>query len=131
MPRQTSDELTYESLSADLVANIPELEPDYRKLRAWWGDEAPGPHIVFGDILNPYIDRLVRTGDEAAAIRVFSYLEGLSHNSDPHIRDVVVATVCEYIASDPSLVAGTRGFMGESTRQSLKAVMEWKSHAGQ
>jgi hypothetical protein len=130
MTQRTSHELTYESLSADLLSNIPELEPEYRELTAWWGAEAPGQHIVFGDILNPYIDRLVTTSDSAALTRVFSYLETLSRCDDSRIRDVVIATVCEYIASEPRLVMGTRSFMGITTRRSLKALMGWKPSAG-
>jgi len=51
--------LTYDNLSEKLVEAVPEIKEQYAQELRWWGDETPGQHVIYGDLLNPYIVSLL------------------------------------------------------------------------
>lgn len=53
----------------DSPARAPEA---YGAELQWWRGESPEPHVVCGDVLNPYIQRRVETDDEGTLRRVFA-----------------------------------------------------------
>ena len=94
----------------------------YEALLRDWGGELPGPHVVFGDVLNPYLIRLLsasESADQHAAVlrRIFALLERMARHDDVLVQEVVVATVCERVGSDPAALAAGRRYMGEATRR--------------
>jgi len=107
--------VTYENAADKLVESLPELNESYQAELKWWGTDRPGPHIIYGDILNPYIDRLLQAGEEAGLRRVFAFLEALSQNEDKRVQELVAVTVCEYLGNDPKKLQAARQFMGPAT----------------
>lgn len=112
----------FDSLDRLLVDAVPELKAQHDGLLREWGTEAPGPHVVFGDVLNPYLLELLAT-EASAAIhasalrRVFAFLERLARDGDDPVRAVVAATVCERLGDNPVTLALGRRFMGPATRR--------------
>lgn len=80
MVKEPSNIVTYGNVCEMLVECMPELKEAFEAELRWWGSERPGPHVVYGDILNPYLDALLQSGDEAALRRVFDFLEVLSRS---------------------------------------------------
>ncbi len=85
-----------------------------------------GPHVVYGDVLNPYLSHLLARGtsdNDATLRRVFGFLEEMLAHPDPEYGEVVRTTVGEHLESDPDLLARARVFMGpvlaEATRDSV------------
>ena len=79
-----------------MIEEIPEFEDAYRKSLDWWGEKTPGPHIVYGDVLTPYIIRVLESGDDPVAIsKAFELLEALIADEDVHLQDVAVVAVLE------------------------------------
>lgn len=112
----------YEKLPHYLVDAVPEIAERYRTLRRAWGDETPGPHVVFGDVLNPYLLGLLTTRDlsverEALLRRIFSFLEELARADDDRVQEVVSTTVAERLGTDPEALAFGRRYMGPATRR--------------
>src|SRR5688572_4988915 len=105
----------YDEASDQLVEHIPELKQAYESELRWWKDERPGPHVIYGDILNPYIDRLLEVGDSDALRRVFSFLELLSTSEDVRVQEIVAVTVCEYLGGFPERLRLAKQFMGPAT----------------
>ena len=113
---------TYDRLDRQLVSAMPELADRYDALLRAWGDEAPGPHVVFGDVLNPFLLGLLASEESAAPHattlrRVFAFLERLAQDGDPRVQEIVWATVCERLGDDPDVLARGRRYMGEATRR--------------
>lgn len=115
------DGLTYETLTRTLVDAVPELGDRFETLRREWVGETPGPHVVYGDLLNPYLLQLLASPDatteEVASLhRIFAFLERLARDDDPRIQEVVSTTVIERLGSDRALLNIGRRYMGEFTR---------------
>ena len=115
MAHEPSTSITYENVLEKLVEYVPEVKEAYEAELKWWGAERPGPHVVYGDVLNPYIDRLLQAGDQTALRRVFSLLEVLSSSEDVRVQEVVAVTVCEHLGSDQQKLAQAKRFMGRAT----------------
>jgi len=107
--------VTYENAADKLVESLPELKESYQAELEWWGTDRPGPHIIYGDILNPYIDRLLQAGGETGLRRVFAFLEALSQNEDARVQELVAVTVCEYLGNAPKKLQMAKRFMGPAT----------------
>jgi hypothetical protein len=105
----------YEDVSDKLMEHVPELREAYEAELKWWGNDQPGPHVVYGDVLNPYIDRLLQSGDQAALRRVFAFLEILSCCEDQRVQELVAVTVCEHLGDDEERLRDARRFMGPAT----------------
>jgi hypothetical protein len=119
--------ITFETVSDLLVLEIPELALAYRELLEYWGDERPGPYIVYGDILNPYIDELVHNGDAERAQRVFRFVERLLLSSDPRVEELAHVEICEHIVfSDENIWVKARPFMGDATQKHCEQIRDWK-----
>ncbi len=59
-----------------LIEALPELRPKYSAMLECWGDKKPGQHIVYGDILNPYLKELLEKGYTSERLEViFNFLE--------------------------------------------------------
>ena len=107
--------VTYDNVSDRLIEHIPELSEAYEAALEWWGNEKPGPHVVYGDILNPYIDRLLQSGDEPSLRRIFHFLEKLSRSEDQRVQEIVSVTVCEQLTNNKERLQEARRFMGSAT----------------
>lgn len=116
----------YRRINAALVEAVPELRGRYEEEVEAWGEEM-GPHVIYGDVLNPYLAQLLdapadRKADEQLR-RVFGFLEELLAHPDPEFADVARTTVAEDLESDPALLERARLYMGprmaEATRDRL------------
>jgi hypothetical protein len=112
----------YEQAEAKLVEHLPELSARVAAERKWWGDEAPGAHVLYGDILNPYIVELLESENKPALKRVFDFLEELSRASDFRLRELVTVTVCEFLGTDRRRLERAKSFMGPATKRLSDAV---------
>lgn len=111
------EDITFESVSDLLVEELPELRARYREVLAWWGDERPPQHILYEDILNPYISELIQEKNEAGLRRTFELVERMARSSDRRVQEIVAVTICDYIVADPRLLAQSRPFMGAFTQK--------------
>ena len=115
MGNNQSTTICYESVSNALIERLPELREMYQTELGWWDDEKPGPHVVYGDILNPYIEHLLQKGDDRTLRRVFEFIEELSSSEDARVQELVAVTVCENLGSDEQRLRAARCYMGPMT----------------
>jgi hypothetical protein len=115
------DDIKLSNLGDKLVEVVPEIQPQYLAELEWWGEEKPGVHILFGDILNPYLISLIKLDSQESQqetlIRIFDFLEGLANNENEQIQEVVALTVCERLGDEPEILLKARQYMGKKTRQ--------------
>ncbi len=118
--------MRYQDLNGLLLSRFPELEPQYRTVRAMYPpDEEPGPHVVYGDVLTPHVISLLETGvPDQQVSPFFDFLEQLAGSTDQQIRDVVGATVCERLNHERVIRSRARRFMGPVTQRLAEAVEE-------
>jgi hypothetical protein len=99
MSDDMTNDLNYGNLSERLVKAVPALKSAYDKELEWWQGEWAGPHIIYGDILNPYLTAKLESHnkeDQAELDRIFAFLEELATSEDVHIQEVLAYTVLEY-----------------------------------
>lgn len=110
--------MKYGDLNRALLTQFPELAVEHAKLKRIWGEEEPGPHVVFGDVLTPYlIDLLDSQQSESSVAEAFRFLEGLLTEEDPEITAVVGGSVLERLNDKRRWREKSREFMGPLTRQ--------------
>lgn len=119
-------EVLYEPVYDKLIDNFPELAVPYQEMLKWWGDDKPGPHIVYGELLNPLVDRLVEGNDDISLSRIFEFIERLSCSNDTRVKDLVVTTICEHIVSNPKILRRAQMLMGSSTRAQCQEVVNFR-----
>ena len=93
-----------EDLNLLLVRRFPPLVDGYLAAKRLWGGDEPGPHVVFGDVLVPFI-RTALSGsvDQEQITAVAHFLEDLSGRADNDVLDVVVTSVLEPLLGDPGV----------------------------
>lgn len=119
--------LTYATLEEALMEATPELTEGYLELKEEWGDEEPGPHIVFGDVLNPVLLRLLEAGDgtdktESMLRRIFALLERMARNDDLKVQEVASTTVLDRLGGDAEALGAARHYMGDATKRLSEEV---------
>jgi hypothetical protein len=112
----------YAEINAALIRALPELKRRYEEESRAWGEEM-GPHVIYGDVLSPYLSQLLTHGEEHESLqRVFSFLEEMLAHPDPEYGEVVRTTIAEDLEGHPDLLARARAFMGpllaDATRDS-------------
>lgn len=119
-----SKEITFENMSARLVEAIPELRDSYKKELAWWRDEKPGAHNIYGDVFTPHLVSLLKTeGNEDKLTQAFQFIEELANHEDDRVQEVVAVTILEYLwGHEHHLLTRARRFMGGMTMGLLKKV---------
>jgi hypothetical protein len=116
----------YANMAEALIEAVPDLRAPYAEELRVWGDELPGPHIIFGDVLNPYLIKLLDSHHTTEQLqKVFEFLELLAHHDDVYIQELVAVTVCERLGDRRELLQKARKFMGPRTRQFSKEVEDF------
>jgi len=111
-------QIHYDHVVEALLEAVPELRAEYEAECHQWGDEPPGPHVIFGDVLNPYLLTLLGADHQDAVLhRVFQFLEHLANHEDIHMQELVAVTVCERLGDDPRILHRAYPYMGARTRQ--------------
>lgn len=99
----------------------------YLELKRLWGGEEPGPHVVYGDVLVPFIRAtLAPSAPDSQLAVVMEFLEELSAIADADILDVIVTSVLEPLLDeeDRSLLEDSMGPRTRTLWMQLIADME-------
>lgn len=117
--------LTYSDLNQTLLAQFPELADAYAKVKEIWEGDEPGPHIVYGDVLTPYVIQLLESKSSDSQLRrIFEYLEGLLGQGDQTIKDVVGASVLERLNDKVAWREQARTHMGPASLELSKRLQD-------
>lgn len=119
------DALNYNELGMRLIEEIPELAEAYSRELEWWGEEKPGPHVIYGDVLTPHIIRLLEAGDNPDAIkRAFGLLETLIADEDIEVQAVAVVTVLDRLVGNAEWVRLMMPYLGARVRREVQDLTE-------
>lgn len=119
------DDVAYEHANAALRESLPELEEAVVRAYEYAEPEPPGPHTLYDEALNPYINKLLDASLETDETleRVFAFIERLSSSTDKNIQDVVIATILPNLIGEPRLALARR-YMGPATRRLLRKAQQ-------
>ena len=107
--------MNYETLPAGLIRAVPELK---RQIEELLPSEGPTkPYVVFEDVLLPYMLIELESGDPDLVLqRIFDFLEGTAGHGDQRVRNVVGATIFEYLSGHRFLARASK-YMGPASRR--------------
>lgn len=74
-------------------------------------------HLVFGDVINPYIEKCILLKKDTELIRIFSIIDGLLLDSNIYFQEVILFTVLERLMDNKSNWAYIQRFLGNQTKQ--------------
>ena len=115
------ENIKYHEMGEKLSEHFPGLRSKYIAMMEDWGEEKPGQHIIYAEILNPHMDKLLEEkGSEKKLEEIFDFLERLSNNKEERIQEVVVVTVLEHF--DWETLYKLRIYMGPTTLHSLSEM---------
>lgn len=115
----------WDALAKELIEKIPELKPFYnRELKEW--DEFPGNHNIFGNVLNPFLIKLLEEENhELLKKRIFNFLEAMAQSEDVKIQEVLTVTVLERLGDSKDILIKAKRYMGEKTILFCEEIERW------
>ena len=115
-------------LNARLFEVFPELEEPYFKELKYSGEvEEPGPHTVYGELMNPHVRKLLESGDQPAALRkAFDLVEAMCGDEDERVQEVAVVTVLEGLAWKPEWREAMMPYLGPLTKEAWDVMINWR-----
>lgn len=87
--------LTSKELNESLIRSFPSLLTRYNEEVEWQEGDDTGSHIVFGDVLVPYIKACIAEERRQELVAVFRYMETLLQQRDKYVDEVVAFSVLE------------------------------------
>lgn len=117
--------MTSKDLNLKLIQTIPEINDAYIKETSWQDGDDTGSHVVYSDILVPFIKEQVAQNNENLLIRVFEYIEHLLTLTDSYANEVVALSVIETLFYDEEINnASFIQFAKPHTLQFIKEIMK-------
>lgn len=110
-------------LNKKLVSEIPELKEYYYIETKWQDGDETGSHIVFEDVLVPFIKEQLNNQNQILLKKVFVFLEEMLNLEDEYSTEVVAFSVMESLYYDDEIVESLFApFMGTTTNTVLDEI---------
>lgn len=98
-----------------LIKNFPELSSVYHDEIGWQEGNNTGCHIVYGDVFEPFIEKMV-TGKKCAELqRTFDFIESLLAYKELYVEEVILFSILEKLNDNQQQINYCRPFMSNLT----------------
>ncbi len=114
--------MTSKELNLQLIKYIPEIKELYDDEVAWQEQDDTGSHIVFGDVLVPYILEKTAEKDINSLNTIFEGIERLLKLKDDYADEVITLSVLERIFEEEALADRIYKYMGEYTQKAFNRL---------
>lgn len=112
--------MTSGELNLKLLEYLPEIESLYNEEVSWQEGNDTGSHIVFEDVLVPYIKKCIQEKDSIKLRKCFSVIERIFSFGDEYAEEVIELSVLESILfSEADLRCEAERYMENKTSQSF------------
>lgn len=109
--------MTSKELNVKLITFLPELKAAYQDEVSWQEGDDTGSHIVFEDVLLPYLLEQLERGRKETVKRIFDTIEHLLTLRDEYVENVIALSFLEGLFYEPQAAKACRAFMGEKTEK--------------
>lgn len=109
--------MTSKDLNILLIKFLPEIKSLYDEEVSWQEGDETGSHVVFADILFPYILNCVKNEDTQCLIKCFKIIEKILLLGDEYANEVIALSVLEGLSYETDLKINLKEFMGDKTKQ--------------
>ena len=109
--------IKYTQLTSELLKFFPHFQKTYNEKFDYFKPDEPGHHVVYGDLLLPYLLECVRLNKVTELHKIFDFLEFLSNQENLKIQEVVQMSVLESLGKDEILLEKIQEYMGPATKK--------------
>lgn len=74
-------------------------------------------HLVFGDVMNPYIEKCIQLKNDTELTRIFAIIDDLLLDSNTYFQEVILFTVLERLMDNKRNWAYIQRFLGNHTKR--------------
>ena len=114
--------MTSKELNMKLIEYMPEIKERYLDEVTWQEQDETGSHIVFGDVLVPYIFDKAVEDDFQSLKKIFEVLEKILSLGDDYANEVITLSVLESIFYKKTLHEKIIKYMGDNTKKTFKTL---------
>lgn len=112
-------------LNKMLVSEFPNLKDLYKKEVEWQEGDNTGSHIVYGDVLTPYLRSCIKNKNINEIKKISNFLENLLSINDIYSNEVITFSVLESILDLICLDNDIITFFGKNSK---KIIFELKDY---
>ena len=109
--------MTSKDLNTTLTELLPEIKASYDEEVSWQEGDETGSHVVFGDVLLPYILKSAESEDTQCLIKCFKMIEKILSLDDEYAEEVITLSVLESLSYETDLKIDLSEIMGDKTKQ--------------
>ena len=78
-----------------LVENFPNLIEKYNEEVSWQEGDETGSHVVYGDVLTPYLEQCLKENNNSEVKKILEFLEKILSYKIKYSDEVVAVSVLE------------------------------------
>lgn len=109
--------MTSKDLNIMLTKLLPEIKASYDEEVSWQEGDKTGSHVVFGDVLLPYILKSAKSGNIQCLIKCFNMIEKILSLDDKYADEVITLSILESLSYETDLKIDLSEIMGDKTKQ--------------
>lgn len=110
-----------------LIKNFPNLIDKYKKEVNWQEGDDTGSHIVYGDVLTPYLMECIEKNNDGEVIKILSFLEEVLGYNNKYSDEVIAFSVLERIEYQYRDSALLNNNYGEITKKVIEEIRNFNS----
>jgi len=118
--------MTAKELNLKLITAFPELKACYDEETSWQEGDDTGSHVVFGDVLKPYLLKNIYVKNTSVVGDILSFLEEILSLNDLYADEVVAFSVFEGIIDeeiDMLFIEAMLGSLSKKVWDELKGTL--------
>ena len=114
--------MTSKELNFKLISLLPEIKKRYVDVISWQEGDDTGSHVVFEDVLVPYIIECVRTRNQIRLFECFKVVEEILSTNDEYAEEVISVSVLESLLFEDCVQSMLSKYMGQKTKKLFEEV---------
>jgi hypothetical protein len=87
--------MTSKELNRLLIKSIPEIEKNFIEETSWQEGIDTGSHIIFGDVLKPFLISSITKNDTEMLLKIANMLEEILEYNDEYSENVIAISLFE------------------------------------
>jgi hypothetical protein len=111
-------------MNLKLINTFPELYGLYHDEVDWQESDETGCHVVYGDVFEPYIEKLIIEKNNQLLIKVFAFLEELLDLQEVYIDEVIRLSVLEVLYDRKESIEYCKSFMKTKTLSMINKMID-------
>ena len=112
-------------LNRKLIAAFPELEDHYLEEIQWQDGDETGAHVVYGDVLKPYLLHHITTKNKDVVQKILAFIEKSLSENDPLLNEIIAFSVLESILTDNIDLSYVEPMLGDHSRKTWNELKEY------